>query len=118
MPKTSGIDPHHAQKSRCSLKTMCGNAGVAGCSEHQAPEHGRAGAGKGSGSDGPAQLLEISMTDASMSEESLPGSVREVTRCEHPARAVSGVSRAHARSGKTAPADRRVARLEDINLLM
>ena len=97
-----GTDAHQAQESRRPSKNPAGTAGAAGCPEHNAPEQGRGGTGAGIPSDSPAR----SWIKGSISDESRPGSVRDVTRCEQPPSALGGASRAKARSNTTAPARR------------
>ncbi len=97
---SSGIDAHQAQVPSRPSKVPAGTAGVSGCPVHQAPEQGRGPRGVGSGSNGPAR----SRIKGSTSEERCPRSFREVTRCEQPAFATGGASRASARSVATAPA--------------
>ncbi len=93
-------------------KNPAGTTGAAGCPEHSAPEQGRGGRGLGIPADSPAR----SWTKGSNSDESRPGSVREVTRCEQPPSAPGGASKTDARSNTTAPAGRETScwRAEDL----
>jgi hypothetical protein len=83
-------------------KSPAGTTGTAGCPEHNAPEQGRGATGMGISLDSPVK----SWTKGSISDESRPGSVRDVTRCEQLPSTLEGAIRAEARSNRKAPAGR------------
>jgi hypothetical protein len=95
-----GISAQQAQDSACPFNSPGGTDGAAGCPEHHAPEQVRGGGE--SGSDRPVLPSDRS----SISEGCRPRSVREVTRWEHPPRALGGAIRTIAKSNTTAPAGR------------
>jgi hypothetical protein len=96
----TGIAGHQAQELIRPSVIPAGMVGAAGCSEQKAPEHGRGPEGTGSGSDGAARS---SIKDAVCAEEACR-SVRDVTRCEQPARAPGGAITPSARSASKTPA--------------
>jgi hypothetical protein len=102
--ETAAADPgRHAdqiQESTRPSTTPIGTAGAAGWPEHQAPAHGREGAGTESGSARP----DRSKITGSINEEKCPESVLDLTRCEHPARTGEGADRTSAKSERKAPA--------------
>lgn len=95
----AGAEGHQSQESRRPSDMPAGIAGAAGCPEHHAPEQGRDPGGRGSGADRSAHPV----IDGSSWEASRAGSVREVTRWEHPPSAPGGADNAIARSTTTAP---------------
>ena len=99
-----GIDAHQAQEPSRTSDTPAGMAGAVGCREHHAPEQGRGSGGTGSGSDRLATPPTGSTTKGAISEGIRPGLVLDVTRCEQPAWAEGGASKADARSDMTATA--------------
>ena len=98
--RSSGLDMHQAQDCRRPSKAPGGTAGMVSLPVHQAPEQGRRDGGAESGSDGPAS----SRINGSTNVACRPESSRDVTRCEQPAFAADGASKASARSVRTAPA--------------
>jgi hypothetical protein len=112
------LDPHHAQESTDRSSTPAGTAGVAGWPEHHAPEHGRGVDGTGCGSDGSLSSPDRSRIRGSIRPTRCPGSVRDVTRCEHPACTPEGAYRRIPRSNKTAPEGRGASLPNRKNLVM
>jgi len=98
--RSSGLDMHQAQDCRRPSKAPGGTAGMASPPVHQAPEQGRRDGGVESGSDVPPR----SRINGSTNVACRPESSRDVTRCEQPAFAADGASKAIARSVRTAPA--------------
>jgi hypothetical protein len=103
-----GIEAHQAQELSRPSDIPAGMAGAAGCREHHTPEQGRGrgSGGTGNGSDGLATPPAGSRTKGAISVGIRPGLVLDVTRCEQPACAAGGASKADARSDMTAAAGR------------
>ncbi len=107
-----GTGACQAQESMRPSENPAGTAGAAGCPEHNAPEQGRGGSGMGIPLVSPVK----SWTKGSISDESRPGSVRDVTKCEQLPSTLEGAIRAEARSNRKAPAGRETScwREEDL----
>jgi hypothetical protein len=99
---------HQAKESNRQSSAPAGTTGVAGCPEHKAPEQGRGGWGVGCSSGLPDRLA----VSRSISEESRPGSEREVTRWLQPAQAEPGAQKPWNTRSTTAPVPILASRLK------
>jgi hypothetical protein len=107
-------------KTHISTRTLTvpvGEGGNAVLPSHHAPVQRRGVCGMEFGSMGPKATVVFSAIPSWRIDGSHTRSAREVTRCEHPARAKPGASKTHARSAKIAPAGTGADRFRIKNLV-
>jgi hypothetical protein len=113
----SSTTGHHAHNPSRMRIVPAGTDGTVGPSSHHRPRQGLGDGEPESGRAGALAFLRSVITPC-RNEGSSMRSLREVTRCEQPARTPAGASRIQTRSGNTAPAGNGAPGLEGENLVI